>query len=65
LSDPKQFLNRTDRGPLMAKLAALAASVLLCEMAGLLIRRITMPPVRLALPGAWRIGSAGTLFAGP
>jgi drug/metabolite transporter (DMT)-like permease len=34
-------------GPLMAKLAALAASVCYV-MAGLLIRRITMPPVRLA-----------------
>jgi len=43
-------------GPLMAKLAALAASVCYV-MAGLLIRRITMPPVRLACL-ALAIGSA-------
>ena len=46
-------------GPLMAKLAALGASV--CYViAGLLIRRITMPPVRLACL-ALAIGSAALI----
>ena len=46
LVGPSIFAGLTG-GPLMAKLAALGASVCYV-MAGLLIRRITMPPVRLA-----------------